>query len=89
MLTVRISRRYACPSSSTYHRLKFLHALTRDIGDGYGTIVIFLYPVRREFMAQDFEEIARAGVTPPQQVRELADDICSAFGIGNPVLFNE
>ena len=45
--------------------------------------------IRREFTAQDFEEVARAGATPPQQVRELADDVCSAFGIENPVLLNE
>lgn len=45
--------------------------------------------IRREFTAQDFEEVVGAGATPPQQVRELADDICSAFGIENPVLFNE
>jgi len=45
--------------------------------------------IRREFTAQDFEEIAMAGANPPQQVRELADDVCSAFGIENPVLLNE
>ena len=44
--------------------------------------------IRREFTAQDFEEVVGAGSTPPQQMRELADDVCSAFGIENPVLFN-
>ncbi len=45
--------------------------------------------IRREFTAQDFEEVVGAGVAPPQQMRDLADDVCSAFGIENPVLFNE
>jgi hypothetical protein len=45
--------------------------------------------IRREFTAQDFEAVVTAGATPPQQMRELADDVCSAFGIENPVLFNE
>jgi len=45
--------------------------------------------IRREFTAQDFEEVVRAGANPPQQVRELADDVCSAFGLENPVLLDE
>jgi hypothetical protein len=45
--------------------------------------------IRREFTAQDFEEVGRAGADPSQQVRELADDVCSAFGIENPVLLDE
>jgi hypothetical protein len=45
--------------------------------------------IRREFTAQDFEEVAGAGANPPQQVRELADDVCSAFGIEDPVLIEE
>jgi hypothetical protein len=45
--------------------------------------------IRREFTAQDFEEVTGAGANPPQQVRELADDVCSAFGIEDPVLIDE
>jgi hypothetical protein len=46
--------------------------------------------IRRDFTAEDFEEVARAtAAVPPQQMRELADDVCSAFGLANRVLFNE
>jgi Putative DNA-binding domain len=45
--------------------------------------------IRREFTAQDFQEVGRTSENPSQQVRELADDVCSAFGIENPVLLNE
>jgi hypothetical protein len=45
--------------------------------------------IRREFTTQDFEEVVEAGASPPQQVRELADDVCSAFGLENPVLLDE
>jgi hypothetical protein len=44
--------------------------------------------IRREFTAQDFEEITGAGATPPQQMRELADDVCSAFGLQHEVLLD-
>jgi hypothetical protein len=44
--------------------------------------------IRREFAAQDFEEVVRSGANPPQQVRELADDVCSALGLENPVLLD-
>ena len=37
--------------------------------------------IRREFTAQDFEEVARADANPSQQVRDLADDVCSALGL--------
>jgi hypothetical protein len=45
--------------------------------------------IRREFTSEDFEEVVSAGANPPQQVRELADDVCSAFGIENQVLLDE
>ena len=45
--------------------------------------------IRREFTAQDYEEVARAGANPSQQVRDLADDVCSAFGLENQVLLDE
>ena len=45
--------------------------------------------IRRTVTAEDFEEIAGAGATPTPQIRELADDLCSAFGLSNPVLLNE
>jgi len=45
--------------------------------------------IRREFTAQDFEEVARADANPPQQVRDLADDVCSAFGLENQALLDE
>jgi hypothetical protein len=45
--------------------------------------------IRREFTAEDFEEVVSAGANPPQQVRELAEDVCSAFGIENQVLLDE
>ena len=45
--------------------------------------------IRREFTAQDFEEVVRAGANPPQQVRELADDVSSAFGLEDQVLLDE
>jgi hypothetical protein len=45
--------------------------------------------IRREFTAQDFEEVVGTGATPPPQVRELADDICSAFGKEHQVLLDE
>ncbi len=45
--------------------------------------------IRRELTAADFDEIGAATRTaPPQQVKELADDICSAFGVAEPVLFD-
>ncbi|MBD0327999.1 MAG: ATP-binding protein [Pyrinomonadaceae bacterium] len=44
--------------------------------------------IRREFSAEDFEEVARAGATPPPQVKELADDVCSAFGLQREVLLD-
>jgi hypothetical protein len=36
-----------------------------------------------------FQEVGRTSENPSQQVRELADDVCSAFGIENPVLLEE
>jgi hypothetical protein len=42
--------------------------------------------IRREFTAQDFEEVVGAGAAPPPHVWELADDICSAFGMEHQVL---
>lgn len=45
--------------------------------------------IRRELSAEDFEEVSGAGATPSPQVRELADDICSTFGLTNPVLLDE
>lgn len=43
--------------------------------------------IRRELTAADFEEIGAAtAAAPPQQIRELAEDICSAFGVVEPVL---
>jgi hypothetical protein len=45
--------------------------------------------IRREITAQGFEEISMAGANPSQQVRELAEDVSSAFGIENPVLLDE
>ena len=43
--------------------------------------------VRREFTAEDFDEVARAtAAEPPPQVKELADDLCSAFGQEHQVL---
>ncbi len=44
--------------------------------------------IRREFRPQDFEEISGAGATLPQQMRELADDVCSAFGLQQEVLLD-
>jgi hypothetical protein len=44
--------------------------------------------IRRELAAQDFAEVVEAGATPPQQVRELADDVCSAFGLQSQVLLD-
>ena len=44
--------------------------------------------IRRELRAEDFEEIsAGSAAEPPRQVKELASDICYAFGIPDPVLF--
>lgn len=45
--------------------------------------------IRRTITAEDFEDIAGAEATPTPQIRELADDLCSAFGLTNPVLLNE
>jgi len=43
--------------------------------------------IRREFTAEDFDEVARAtAAEPPPQVKELADDLCSAFGQEHQVL---
>lgn len=45
--------------------------------------------IRRELTSTDFEEIeAATAASPPRQVEELAEDICSAFGILEPVLFD-
>jgi hypothetical protein len=45
--------------------------------------------IRRELAADDFKEIRSATTaSPPPQVKELAEDICSAFGIVEPVLFD-
>ena len=45
--------------------------------------------IRRELAADDFKEIRSAtAASPPPQVKELAEDICSAFGIVEPVLFD-
>ncbi len=45
--------------------------------------------IRRELTAADFDEIETATATsPPQQMRELAEDICSAFGVVESVLFD-
>ncbi|WP_166398810.1 AlbA family DNA-binding domain-containing protein [Rubrobacter marinus] len=44
--------------------------------------------IRRELRAEDFAEISAATATdPPPQVRELAEEVCFAFGIPQPVLF--
>ncbi|WP_166180777.1 AlbA family DNA-binding domain-containing protein [Rubrobacter tropicus] len=44
--------------------------------------------IRRELRAEDFAEISAASATdPPPQMRELAEEICFAFGIPQPVLF--
>ena len=46
--------------------------------------------IRRELISADFEEIGAAtAASPPRQVEELAEDICSAFGILEPVLFDQ
>jgi hypothetical protein len=43
--------------------------------------------IRREFTAEDFDEVARAtAAEPPPLVKELADDLCSAFGQEHQVL---
>ena len=43
--------------------------------------------VRREFRAEDFEEVSAGTASePPRQVRELSSDVCFAFGISEPVL---
>jgi hypothetical protein len=45
--------------------------------------------IRRELTAADFGEIqAATAATPPPQIRELAEDLCSAFGVVEPVLFS-
>jgi hypothetical protein len=45
--------------------------------------------IRRELAADDFKEIRSAtAASPPPQVKELAEDICSAFGIVEPVLLD-
>ena len=45
--------------------------------------------IRRELTASDFEEIGAAtAAEPPPQVRELAEDVCSAFGLVQPVLLD-
>ena len=45
--------------------------------------------IRRELTAADFEEIgAASAASPPQQIRELAEDVCSAFGVIEPVLLD-
>ena len=44
--------------------------------------------IRRELRAEDLDEISAATAAgPPPQVRELAEEICFAFGIPQPVLF--
>ena len=44
--------------------------------------------IQRELRAEDFEEISAAtAANPPRQVRELAGEICFAFGVPEPVLF--
>lgn len=45
--------------------------------------------IRRTITAEDFEEITGAGATSTPRIRELADDLCSAFGLINPVLLDE
>ena len=43
--------------------------------------------IRRELVAEDFVEVAQGSwLSPPAQVREIVDDICSAFGLQDPVL---
>lgn len=43
--------------------------------------------VRRELSAQDFEEIAgRSRADPPPQMRQIAYEVSSAFGLKDPVL---
>jgi hypothetical protein len=38
------------------------------------------YQIRRELISADFEEIeAATAASPPRQVEELAEDICSAY----------
>jgi hypothetical protein len=45
--------------------------------------------IRRELTSADFQEIqAATAASSPQQVKELAEDICSAFGIAEPVLLD-
>jgi hypothetical protein len=45
--------------------------------------------IRREFTAEAFEEVYSATATsPPRQVRELTEEVCSAFGRVEPVLFD-
>ena len=45
--------------------------------------------IRREFTGEDFDEVTNAtAATPPPRVREMADDICSAFGKENQVLLD-
>ena len=44
--------------------------------------------VQREFRAEDFEEVSAGTASePPRQVKQLASEVCSAFGISEPVLF--
>jgi len=44
--------------------------------------------IRRELRAEDFEEISAGTASePPRQVKELASDVCFAFGIPEPVMF--
>lgn len=45
--------------------------------------------IRRELTVEDFDEVGAATASaPPPQLRELAEDICSAFGVVEPVLFD-
>jgi hypothetical protein len=44
--------------------------------------------IQREFRAEDFEDVSTGTASePPRQVKELASDVCFAFGISDPVLF--
>lgn len=45
--------------------------------------------IRRELTATDFGGIrAATSAAPPPQIRELAEDLCSAFGVVEPVLLD-